>query len=78
MILTKNGKGIVAGAALGDIITFAGVKDVSGKVVSGSKNNLNTARACMKALEAISTKHIFGGPKPEVVDAETKKEVTKE
>ena len=78
MLFPNHGKGIVAGAALRDIITFAGVKDVSGKVVSGSKNKLNTARACMKALEAISTKHIFGGPKPEVVDAETKKEVTKE
>jgi ribosomal protein S5 len=32
------------------LLHLAGVKDVSGKVVSGSKNKLNTARACMRAL----------------------------
>ena len=44
MLFPNNGKGIVAGAALRDIIIFAGIKDVSGKVVSGSKNKLNTKK----------------------------------
>ncbi len=61
MLFPNHGKGLVVGAALRDIITIAGVKNVSGKVLSGSKNKLNTARACMKALATISTKHIFGG-----------------
>ena len=52
----------MVGAALRDIVTISGVKDVSGKVLSGSKNKLNTARACMKALSTISTKHVFGLP----------------
>ncbi len=60
MLFPNNGKGLVVGAALRDILVFAGVKDVSGKVVSGSKNKLNTARACIKALGAVSTKYIFG------------------
>lgn len=60
ILFPNHGKGLVAGAALRDIITFAGVKDVSGKVVSGSKNKLNTARACMKALAQVSTKYVFG------------------
>ena len=72
MLFPNNGRGLVAGAALRDIITLAGVKDVSGKVVSGSKNKLNTARAAMKALEAIGTKYTFGGPKAESVVADTK------
>jgi small subunit ribosomal protein S5 len=62
MFFPNHGKGLVTGAALRDIVTIAGVKDVSGKVISGSKNKLNTARACMKALASISTKHIFGLP----------------
>ena len=67
----NGGKGLVVGAALRDIAMLAGLKDVSGKVVSGSKNKLNTARACIKALSTVSTKHVFGAkpvePKPEEV-----------
>jgi small subunit ribosomal protein S5 len=75
MIFPNNGKGLVAGAAIRDIAVISGLKDVSGKVVSGSKNKLNTARATMKALASISTKYVFGGVKaPEVVvDAEAVK-----
>lgn len=65
MMFPNKGKGIVVGAALRDIITLAGIKDVSGKVVSGSKNKLNTARAAMKALSKIGTKYTFGGQKIE-------------
>lgn len=65
MIFPNHGKGLVVGAALRDIVTISGVKDVSGKVLSGSKNKLNTARACMKALSTIGTKYVFGGPKAE-------------
>ncbi len=64
MLFPNNGKGLVVGAALRDIAVIAGLKDVSGKVISGSKNKLNTARAVMKALSTISTKHIFTAPKP--------------
>jgi small subunit ribosomal protein S5 len=59
MLFPNRGKGLVAGAALRDIITLAGVKDVTGKVVSGSKNKLNTARAAMKALATVAVKHSF-------------------
>ncbi len=60
MFFPNNGKGLVAGAALRDIAVISGMKDISGKVISGSKNKLNTARAAMKALSGISTKYIFG------------------
>ncbi len=60
MLFPNHGKGIVVGAALRDIAILAGLKDVSGKVVSGSKNKLNTARAAMKALEKVGTKYTFG------------------
>jgi len=61
MLFPNQGKGLVVGAALRDMVTLAGIKDVSGKVLSGSKNKLNTARACMKAFRTISTKYVFGG-----------------
>ncbi len=64
MLFPNKGKGLVAGAAVRDILVIAGVRDVSSKVLSGSKNKLNTARAVMKALSKISKKHSFNTPKP--------------
>ncbi len=66
ILFPNKGKGLVAGAAARDILVIAGIRDVSSKVLSGSKNKLNTARAVMKALGAISTKHSFNLPKIEV------------
>jgi small subunit ribosomal protein S5 len=59
MLFPNGGKGLVAGAAIRDIAVIAGIKDLSAKVISGSKNKLNTARATMKALAQVSTKHNF-------------------
>jgi len=64
MLFPNKGKGLVVGAALRDIAVISGLKDVSGKVFSGSKNKLNTARAVMRALATVGTKHIFTAPKP--------------
>ena len=64
MLFPNKGKGLVVGAALRDIAVISGLKDVSGKVFSGSKNKLNTARAVMKALSIVGTKHIFTTPVP--------------
>lgn len=65
IIFPNNGKGLVAGAAIRDIAVIGGLKDISAKIVSGSKNKLNTARATMKALSTIGTKYVFGAAKPE-------------
>lgn len=53
MIFPNKGKGLVTGAAVRDILNIAGIRDVTSKVLSGSKNKLNTARATMKALARI-------------------------
>ncbi|HEY1041664.1 MAG TPA: 30S ribosomal protein S5 [Candidatus Paceibacterota bacterium] len=45
------GRGLVAGSSLRTVMEFAGIQDVSGKVISPSKNSLNIARATIKALE---------------------------
>jgi small subunit ribosomal protein S5 len=68
LLFPNHGKGLVAGAAIRDIAVIGGLKDVSAKIVSGSKNKLNTARATMKALSSISTKYVFGAAKPETAE----------
>jgi small subunit ribosomal protein S5 len=55
MIFPNKGKGLVSGAAAREILALAGVRDVTSKVISGSKNKLNTARAVIKALAPFSS-----------------------
>lgn len=45
-----SGRGIIAGSALKDVVELVGLKNINGKIVSGSKNKLNIARATIKAL----------------------------
>jgi small subunit ribosomal protein S5 len=49
-------RGLVAGSAVRNVLELAGVVDVTAKVLSGSKNKLNIARATMKALSALSNR----------------------
>lgn len=56
MLMPNRGKGMIAGSAIRDILLLAGVKDVTSKIRSGSKNKLNIARATMKSFEQIGTK----------------------
>lgn len=58
MIMPNKGRGLVAGSVLRDIIKLAGVKDVTGKILSGSKNKLNNAKAVMEAFSQISSKYV--------------------
>lgn len=57
VIMPNKGRGLVAGSVLRDIVKLAGVKDITGKIQSNSKNKLNNAKAVMKAFESISTKY---------------------
>lgn len=47
------GKGIVAGSSVRVVLDLAGVTDVSGKIFSRSKNQLNNARATLNALSEL-------------------------
>lgn len=55
VLLPNKGRGLVSGTVVRDIVNLAGIKDVTTKVLSGSKNKLNTAKATMEALAEIST-----------------------
>lgn len=48
------GKGVVAGSAVRDLIELGGLKDIVGKVRSGSKNKLNIAHATLVAFKKLS------------------------
>jgi small subunit ribosomal protein S5 len=53
MIMPAKGRGLIAGSALRDIMELAGITDINSKIISGSKNKLNIAKATVKALESL-------------------------
>lgn len=52
-ITPAPGKGVVAGSAVRVVLELAGIKEVSGKILSRSKNKLNIARATIQALNQL-------------------------
>lgn len=58
LIMPAKGRGLIAGSALRDVLDLAGVRDVAGKIFSGSKNKLNIARATIKALTEFSNQNV--------------------
>lgn len=50
VIMPAPQRGNIAGSALRDILFLAGIRDVNAKILSGSKNKLNMARAAIEAL----------------------------
>jgi small subunit ribosomal protein S5 len=53
-IFPARGSGIVAGSSARTVIELAGIKDICAKIMSGSKNKINIARATIVALERLS------------------------
>ncbi|MEK7664325.1 MAG: 30S ribosomal protein S5 [Patescibacteria group bacterium] len=53
----RRGRGLVAGGAVRTICDLAGIKNISSKIISGSKNKLNNARATMEALRKLKIKN---------------------
>ncbi len=58
MIMPAKGKGIVAGSSVRDVLELAGIKDVTAKLRSGTKNKLNNAKVAIKALGMLKLKPI--------------------
>jgi small subunit ribosomal protein S5 len=53
MIMPAKGRGLVAGSSVRTVLELAGVHDVTAKIFSRSKNQLNNARAAVKALSEL-------------------------
>jgi len=65
-IMPNRGKGLVSGSTVRDMLVLAGIKNVTSKLHSGSKNKLNNARAAYAALYELKSKASL--PKiPEVI-----------
>jgi len=54
VLLPNKGRGLVAGSVIRDALKLAGVRDITGKILSKSKNKLNNAKATMLALGTIA------------------------
>lgn len=52
----NRGKGLVAGSTVRDMLILAGIKNVTAKLHSGSKNKLNNARVAYKTLYQLREK----------------------
>jgi ribosomal protein S5 len=57
VLMPNRGRGLVAGSVIRDIVKLSGMKDITGKIISNSKNGLNNAKAVILALSPISSKY---------------------
>lgn len=48
------GRGLIAGSAPRVVLSLAGITDINAKIISGSKNKINNARATWLALKSLS------------------------
>jgi small subunit ribosomal protein S5 len=53
IIRPAPGKGLVAGSSVRIVLDLAGIKDITSKILSRSKNKLNNARATVAALKKL-------------------------
>jgi len=65
LMLPSPGRGVIAGSSVRSVLELAGVNDVSTKLISRSKNQLNNAKAAIQALAQL--------PTPTGEDADTEK-----
>lgn len=56
LIMKAPGKGVLAGSSVRTVLEFAGIKEVSAKIFSRSKNKINNAKAAVKALGKLIVK----------------------
>jgi small subunit ribosomal protein S5 len=61
MLMPNKSRGLIAGSAVRIVADLGGIKDITGKVFSGSKNSLNIAMATIKALKMLKTVKTRGG-----------------
>lgn len=52
-IMPAKGRGVVAGSSVRNVLELGGITDVTAKIFSRSKNQLNNARAALIALDSL-------------------------
>ncbi len=53
VMMPAPGKGVIAGSSVRDVIELAGIKNITAKLKSGTKNKLNNARVAIEALKML-------------------------
>jgi small subunit ribosomal protein S5 len=67
ILMPNKGRGLVAGSVIRDIVKLSGMRDITGKILSNSKNKLNNAKAVMAALSQISSRYTKAVPETTIV-----------
>lgn len=57
-LMPAPGRGVIAGSAVRDMAELAGIHHINAKILCGTKNKLNIARATIKALESLKTPYV--------------------
>ncbi len=70
-MMPNKGRGLIAGSSARVVLAFAGVKDVTAKYHSGTKNKINNAKAAIEALRTVAYKHGEAPVKKVEIKAET-------
>jgi small subunit ribosomal protein S5 len=52
-LMPNKARGLVAGSSVRDVLKLGGLRDITAKIHTGSKNKLNIARAAIKALRQL-------------------------
>jgi small subunit ribosomal protein S5 len=68
-MMPNHGKGLVAGSTVRDMLVLAGIKNVTAKLHSGTKNKLNNARAAYVALYQLRAKSSMPKTAPVIAEA---------
>ncbi|MFA6392645.1 MAG: 30S ribosomal protein S5 [Candidatus Paceibacterota bacterium] len=75
-MMPNRGKGLVAGSTVRDMLILAGLKNITAKLHSGSKNKLNNARVAYKTLYQLKALNTL--PKVAAFIVESEAEVKEE
>lgn len=73
MLMPNHARGTIAGSAVREMLLLAGVKNVTSKIISGTKNKLNIARATMEGFKTIGER-VVPNKKKDEKKTETKEE----
>ena len=71
-MMPNKERGLVVGSTMRNVLEFAGVKDITGRVMSRSKNKLNIAKAAIEALRTFDLP-ISERPKPKAPQSDDRR-----
>ncbi|MEI7689009.1 MAG: 30S ribosomal protein S5 [Candidatus Nomurabacteria bacterium] len=74
-MMPNRGKGLVAGSTVRDMLILAGLKNITAKLHSGSKNKLNNARVAYKTLYMLKASNALPKVAAFIAEQETEAKV---